>query len=82
MPVNSVKDEGNHSFINILVKAKKLKHNFQERFANLSLHEYTYFIIFSIIIGIAAGLAAVLFHHSIDFFNRLFFEKQPEDYSF
>ena len=75
MPVNSVKDEGNHSFINILVKAKKLKHNFQERFANLSLPEYTYFIIFSIIIGIAAGLAAVLFHHSIDFFNRLFFEK-------
>ncbi|MBZ0201025.1 MAG: chloride channel protein, partial [Ignavibacteriaceae bacterium] len=30
---------------------------------------------FSVIIGLVAGLATVLFHHSIDFFNRVFFEQ-------
>lgn len=75
MPDNIAKDKGSQLLLNILVKSKKIKRKFQKRFANLSLPEYTNFVIFSIIIGIAAGLAAVLFHHSIDFFNRLFFEQ-------
>ena len=38
-----------------------------------SFPEYTVFSFYAILIGAAAGLAAVLFHLSIEYFNRIFF---------
>jgi CIC family chloride channel protein len=43
-----------------------------------SFPEYTIFSFYAILIGAAAGLAAVLFHLSIEFFNNLFFERTKE----
>ena len=43
-----------------------------------SFPEYTVFSFYAILIGAAAGLAAVLFHLSIEFFNRIFFERTKE----
>lgn len=40
--------------------------------------EYTVFSLYAILIGAAAGLAAVLFHLSIEFFNKVFFERTKE----
>jgi CIC family chloride channel protein len=40
--------------------------------------EYTVFSLYAILIGAAAGLAAVLFHLSIEFFNKIFFERTKE----
>jgi CIC family chloride channel protein len=40
--------------------------------------EYTVFSVYAILIGAAAGLAAVLFHLSIEFFNKIFFERTKE----
>jgi len=44
--------------------------------------EYVKIIIYSIIIGISAGLAAVLFHEAIEFFNTIFFEKTATGFFF
>ena len=44
----------------------------------IAFPEYTLFSIYSVLIGIAAGLASVFFHFSIEFFNRIFFEKTAE----
>ncbi len=43
-----------------------------------SFPEYTIFSFYAILIGAAAGLAAVLFHLSIEFFNSIFFERTKE----
>jgi CIC family chloride channel protein len=43
-----------------------------------SFPEYTVFSIYAILIGAFAGLAAVLFHLSIEFFNRLFFNQTKD----
>lgn len=51
---------------------------FKSYLNKFSFPEYTYFSFYAIIIGAAAGLAAVFFHLSIDFFNRIFFEKTKE----
>jgi CIC family chloride channel protein len=37
--------------------------------------DYSTFIILSVITGAVVGFATVLFHHSIEFFNKLFFEQ-------
>ena len=47
----------------------------QTKIAQFSFPDYTFFSIFAIITGAAAGLAAVLLHNSIDFFNDLFFKQ-------
>jgi len=46
----------------------------QEKLEKIKLPDYSIFSFFAIITGAAAGLAAVLFHNSIEFFNELFFE--------
>lgn len=38
-------------------------------------HEYTVYILYSVIIGLVVGFAAVLFHDSIEFFNYVFFKQ-------
>jgi chloride channel protein, CIC family len=40
--------------------------------------EHTSYIFYSVIIGLFAGLAAVLFHNSIEFFNKIFFDQTKD----
>ncbi len=47
-------------------------------FRNTDLADYGVFSIFSVIIGLAAGLSAVIFHNAIEFFNNVFFEQTKE----
>jgi len=44
----------------------------------LNVPEYTTFTIFAVVTGALAGLAAVFFHNSIEFFNVLFFKQTAE----
>lgn len=48
----------------------------------IRLPEYVNIIIYSLLIGIAAGFSAVLFHKAIDYFNELFFEKTASGFFF
>jgi len=50
--------------------------------AKFAFPDYTFFIFFAVIIGAAAGLAAVFFHNSIEFFNTVFLNKPLKDSSF
>lgn len=56
----------------------KIKLYLKRNFEKTSFPEYTIFSFYAILIGAAAGLAAVLFHNSIEFFNKIFFEKTKE----
>jgi CIC family chloride channel protein len=60
-----------NNWLKTISKFKSYLHKF-------SFPEYTYFSFYAIIIGAAAGLAAVFFHLSIEFFNKIFFEKTKE----
>lgn len=62
-------------FLRLLVKSLKLKRKFQERFSKIFGGEYTTFSFISVIIGIVVGLAAILFHNSIAWLNRIFFDR-------
>ncbi len=66
------------SFLKIYLWAKSLRTFLQAQFQKLTLPDYLSFTIYAILIGVFAGLASVLFHKSIDFFNRLFFEQTAE----
>lgn len=57
---------------------KKIITSLKKYFDRTTFPEYTLFSFYAILIGAAAGLAAVLFHHSIEFFNKIFFEKTKE----
>lgn len=46
---------------------------FYKKLTELSVPEYVKFSAFALIIGAAAGIAAVLFHNAIEFFNDIFF---------
>ena len=60
------------------LKFRKFRGYLKEKIANLSIPDYTTFTVFAVITGIAAGLAAVFFHESIVFFNKLFFKQTTE----
>ncbi len=60
------------------LKFRKFRGYLKEKVANLSVPDYTTFTVFAVITGIAAGLAAVFFHESIVFFNKLFFKQTTE----
>ena len=60
------------------LKIKKFRGYLKEKVANLSIPDYTTFTVFAVVTGIAAGLAAVFFHESIVFFNKLFFKQTTE----
>ncbi len=69
------------SFSKSLRAATRLRHirsRFQNLLAKFALPDYTFFIFFAVLIGAAAGLAAVFFHNSIEFFNQVFFEQTAE----
>ena len=59
----------------MIKKLTKIKLLVQRAIAKVSAQEYTLFSIYSIITGAIAGLAAVLFHNSIEFFNHIFFQQ-------
>ncbi|MFH1528488.1 MAG: chloride channel protein [Bacteroidota bacterium] len=62
------------------LKVMRLK--FQKIISKIAMPEYTMFSIFAIIIGTVVGLAAVLFHKTIDVFTWLFFEFGTEAFFF
>lgn len=65
----------------MLVTTEHIKNSItklRSTFYKFSFPEYTYFSFYAIIIGAAAGLSAVFFHLSIDFFNKIFFEKTKD----
>lgn len=47
-------------------------------FHRTELTDYAVFSLFSVIVGIAAGFSAVIFHNAIEFFNTIFFEQTKE----
>lgn len=60
------------------IKSRNFKRTLQKKLSQLSLPDYTSFSILSVVIGIAAGLSAVLFHKSIELLNLLFFGQSAE----
>jgi CIC family chloride channel protein len=60
------------------LKFRKFRGYLKEKVANLSIPDFTTFTVFAVITGIAAGLAAVFFHESIVFFNKIFFKQTAE----
>lgn len=65
--------------ISLAAKASSSIRFYFKKFVTLvSGSEYTIFSIYAIFTGAIAGLAAVLFHNSIEFFNVIFFEQTAE----
>ncbi len=64
------------------IKSRQFKRALQKKFSQLALPDYTSFSILSVIIGIAAGFSAVLFHKSIELLNILFFGQSAEGFYF
>lgn len=50
----------------------------QKLYKNILRTDYTVFSFYSIVIGLAVGLATVLFRNSIEYFNKIFFEQTKE----
>jgi CIC family chloride channel protein len=73
-----LKEEIKKTLPKSILRAKTVREYAQKILAKISLPDYLSFTIYAIIIGIVAGLAAVLFHNSIDFFNKIFFEQTAE----
>lgn len=59
----------------LIIRSRIARRSIQKRFSKISLPDYSTFTFFSVIIGAAAGISAVIFHKAIEFFNTLFFEK-------
>lgn len=47
-------------------------------FRRTQLTDYAVFSLFSVVIGIASGFSAVIFHNAIEFFNEVFFEQTKD----
>jgi chloride channel protein, CIC family len=58
--------------------AKTIGEFFKKQLKKVVLPDYLSFTIYAIVIGVFAGLAAVLFHNSIEFFNVIFFKQTAE----
>ena len=74
----NLNQEKKNSSLKSFLLAKTIGEFIQKQLKKLALPDYLSFTIYSIIIGMFAGLAAVLFHNSIDFFNKIFFEQTTE----
>lgn len=67
----------------IYIRAIRLWQNsFRRVFQRLGLPAYARFAIYSVIMGLAAGLASVGFHQTIDFISFIFLKRAPEMLSF
>ncbi len=68
-------EKNKKKILRLIIRSQKLKREFQKNFSKIIGGEYTTFSFISIIIGIVVGLAAILFHNSIDWLNRIFFDR-------
>lgn len=73
-----MKQEEKKTSSKIFLRAESIAEFFHKQLNKITLPDYLSFTIYAIIIGVLAGLAAVLFHNSIDFFNKIFFEQTAE----
>ncbi|MCB0745513.1 MAG: chloride channel protein, partial [Ignavibacteriae bacterium] len=55
---------------------------FQKALTKIPIPEYALFSIYAILIGAIAGLAAVLFHESIQFTTDIFFNSETKNFTF
>ena len=67
-----------NSYLRSLIRTKRIRNYLQSKLSKIYIPDYLSFTIYAIIIGAFAGLAAVLFHDSIEFFNKVFFEQTTE----
>ena len=67
-----------NSYLKSLVKTRRLSTFIQSKLSIIHLPDYLTFTIYAIVIGAVAGLASVIFHDSIEFFNKIFFEQTAE----
>ena len=74
----NLNQEKKKSSLKSFLWAKTIGEFIQKQLKKVALPDYLSFTIYAIIIGVFAGLAAVLFHNSIDFFNKFFFEQTAE----
>ena len=74
----NLNQEKKKSSLKSFLWAKTMGEFIQKQLKKVALPDYLSFTIYAIIIGVFAGLAAVLFHNSIDFFNKIFFEQTAE----
>lgn len=73
-----MKQEEKKTSSKLFLWAKSIAEFLQKQLTKITLPDYLSFTIYAIIIGILAGVAAVIFHNSIDFFNKIFFEQTAE----
>jgi len=59
----------------LLKNLRSLNLRFKEKLTKFSMPDYTVFSFYAVLIGIIAGLGAVLFHDSLDLLNKFFFEQ-------
>lgn len=59
-------------------KLYKIFSELKDNSAKIAFPEYSVFIFYAIVVGAVAGIAAVIFHKGINFFNTIFFEKTAE----
>ena len=67
-----------NSYLRSLIRTRRIRNYLQSKLSKIYIPDYLSFTIYAIIIGAFAGLAAVLFHDSIEFFNKIFFEQTTE----
>ena len=67
-----------NSYLKNLIRARRFREFAKTKLSKIYLPDYLTFTIYAIIIGAFTGLAAVLFHNSIEFFNKVFFEQTAE----
>lgn len=60
---------------NINLRLISFRNYLQKKLKKISVPDYTIFTVLAVITGAIAGLSAVFFHNSIQFFNNLFFKQ-------
>ncbi len=67
--------ERSNYLLNSLNRAKIIREHIQSWIAKIPFPDYTIFSFFAVIVGAITGLASVLFHNAIEFFNYFFFDQ-------
>lgn len=73
-----MKQKIKNSYLRSIIRAKIVREYVEKKLSKIALPDYLTFSIYAILIGACAGLASVLFHNSIEFFNKVFFEQTAE----
>lgn len=68
--------------LNALRRHRNIFGLLKKNIRTINIPEYVSFSIFALIIGGAAGVSAVIFHHSIDYLNQFFFNQTREGFFF